>query len=112
MKDVLSKIVSNKRIEIERQKELFPFSELERQLLKTDCFPSLSLKDALKNSNSGIISEFKRRSPSKGWLHKDADVNLITKEYESAGASAVSVLTDELYFGGTLFDLRMSEFHC
>lgn len=106
MKDVLSEIISNKRIEVERQKELVPFSELERQLLKKDRFSYLSLKDALKNSNSGIISEFKRRSPSKGWLHKDADVNLITKEYESAGASAISVLTDELYFGGTLSDLE------
>lgn len=105
MKDVLSEIISHKRIEVERQKELLPLSKLEKQLLKIDGIPFRSLKDALENSETGIISEFKRRSPSKGWLHKDADVNMVTKEYELEGASALSVLTDEIYFGGTLTDL-------
>lgn len=106
MKDVLSEIVAHKRIEVERQKVQFPLIKMEKQLQQIDDISFRSLKDALENSKTGIISEFKRRSPSKGWLHQDADVNRITKEYEIAGACALSVLTDERYFGGTLTDLR------
>jgi indole-3-glycerol phosphate synthase len=106
MRDVLSEIVAHKRIEVERQKELVPLSEIEKQLSQNRDIFFHSLKGSLERSKTGIISEFKRRSPSKGWLHQDADVNAITKEYEVAGASALSVLTDEKYFGGTITDLR------
>ncbi len=107
MKDVLSEIVLNKKVEVARQKELLPLSELEKQLLqKKDTIKFRSLKEALLNSKTGIIAEFKRRSPSKGWLHEHAEVDLVTKAYENAGASALSVLTDENYFGGTLADLN------
>lgn len=106
MRDVLSEIVAHKRIEVERQKELVPLSEIEKQLSQNRDIVFHSLKGSLERSKTGIISEFKRRSPSKGWLHQDADVNAITKEYEIAGASALSVLTDEKYFGGTITDLR------
>ncbi len=106
MRDVLSEIVAHKRIEVERQKELVPLSEIEKQLSQNRDIVFHSLKGSLERSKTGIISEFKRRSPSKGWLHQDADVNAITKEYEIACASALSVLTDEKYFGGTITDLR------
>ena len=106
MRDVLSELVAHKRIEVERQKELVPLSEIEKQLSQNRDIVFHSLKGSLERSKTGIISEFKRRSPSKGWLHQDADVNAITKEYEIAGASALSVLTDEKYFGGTITDLR------
>ena len=94
MRDVLSEIVAHKRIEVERQKELVPLSEIEKQLSQNRDIVFHSLKGSLERSKTGIISEFKRRSPSKGWLHQDADVNAITKEYEIASASALSVLTD------------------
>ena len=107
MKDVLSEIVLDKKVEVARQKELLPLSELEKQLhQKKDTIKFRSLKEALLNSTTGIIAEFKRRSPSKGWLHQNADVDVVTKAYENAGASALSVLTDQNYFGGTQADLN------
>jgi len=105
MKDVLSEIVANKKVEVALQKEQLPLSKIEEQLQNRD-IKAYSLKEALLNSKSGIISEFKRKSPSKGWLHQDAKVETITKAYEIAGASAISVLTDERYFSGTLADLK------
>ena len=105
MRDILSEIVDNKRIEVAKQKDLVSLRDIERQLMQADEIPFYYLKESLESSETGIISEFKRRSPRKGWLHEYADVNIITKEYESSGAAALSVLTDEKYFGGTLADL-------
>src|SRR5690554_438780 len=106
MRDILSEIVSNKKVEVNNQKKQLPLSELESRLVQKVDIPFISLYDALMNSKTGIIAEFKRRSPSKGWLHQNADVEAVTKAYEVAGASALSVLTDEKYFGGTLTDLK------
>lgn len=60
-----------------------------------------SLKEALLNSGSGIIAEFKRRSPSKGWIKEDGRADEIPLSYEKNGAAAVSILTDRDYFGGS-----------
>lgn len=109
MKDILSEIIAHKREEVAAQKERLPFSELEKLLTSViTTVPFYSLKAALESSKSGIIAEFKRRSPSKGWLFQTADVSEVTKAYEAAGASALSVLTDEKYFGGTMDDLRQA----
>jgi len=67
-----------------------------------------SMKQALLKSESGIIAEFKRKSPSRGFIHADARVEDIIPGYVVAGASAISVLTDEPYFGGTGKDLIMA----
>lgn len=67
-----------------------------------------SMKQSLLNSQSGIIAEFKRKSPSKGFIHADAKVEEIIPRYVAAGASAISVLTDEPYFGGTGKDLILA----
>jgi indole-3-glycerol phosphate synthase len=56
-----------------------------------------------------IIAEFKRRSPSKGLIRADADLNQIMKSYEAGGATAISVLTEEDYFSGSLDDLRTAK---
>lgn len=106
MQDILTEIIAHKRLEVERQKQATPLSELERQLAASTLPPCRSMKQALLASPTGIIAEFKRRSPSKGWIKREANPSVIVPAYERAGASALSVLTDEAYFGGTLDDLR------
>jgi indole-3-glycerol phosphate synthase len=104
--DILETIVANKRLEVMRQKEAVPLEmllSLSAQRLNTR---TVSMHKALASSPSGIIAEFKRRSPSKGWLHPAARVEDIVPAYEAGGASACSVLTDSEFFGGSFGDLR------
>jgi len=66
-----------------------------------------SFGDALKNNpNVAVIAEVKRRSPSKGWINEDLDAASLATNYVAGGASAISVLTDEKHFGGSVADLR------
>ena len=103
-KDILEEIIAHKRIEIAGQEKVVSAAFLEKQL--GEPVPARSLKQALMASPTGIIAEFKRRSPSKGWIHQDADAGKIPAAYQQAGAAALSILTDEAYFGGTLKDIR------
>jgi indole-3-glycerol phosphate synthase len=103
--NILEKICNNKRLEVIRQKEEMPLAYL-KDFLDITGHQTVSFKQALKNSDSGIIAEFKRRSPSKGWIHPDADVKTIVSGYEQSGATAISVLTDELFFGGSFRDFK------
>ena len=101
MKDILEEIVAHKRMEVAQFKDALPESEIHRQveqLMKAgDTVPSMS--KAL-TEGSGIIAEFKRRSPSKGWIKEAGQPDIIPLDYQENGASAVSILTDEKYFGG------------
>lgn len=104
MKDILEEIIAHKRVEIERQK-----AAIGQELLMNNChepMPRGSMRAALAASPYGIIAEFKRRSPSKGWINETADASVIPPAYENAGASALSILTDEKFFGGSLKDIR------
>lgn len=104
MKNILDEIIANKRIEVSKQKEIISIDILEDKI--ATCSIRKSFKDALKNSDTGIISEFKRKSPSKGWMFENAQIADIVPRYSTAGASAISVLTDNKYFGGQLKDLE------
>lgn len=105
MKDILSEIIAHKKIEVENQKKLLSINEIEKRINRNS-FESLSLKAALLESSHGIIAEFKRKSPSKLWINQQADASIIPFEYQTNGAAALSILTDEIYFGGTMIDLQ------
>lgn len=103
---ILDKIIESKKVEVAARKLATPVSTLEKApAFSRSC---LSMKQSLLNSASGIIAEFKRKSPSLGWIHEDADVMEITSGYSAAGASGISILTDLEYFGGTPMDLLVA----
>lgn len=114
MKDILSEIIAHKRIEIELQKQTisqeYLYQQVENMLQNgitadgSHC--CRSMKYSLATSPTGIIAEFKRRSPSKGWINETAQAEVIPASYEAAGAAALSILTDEKFFGGNLRDIR------
>lgn len=100
MKDVLDEIVAHKRVEVEGFKQQLPPSQIYKMVEKVIDIAQPSMREALMNSSSGIIAEFKRKSPSKGWIKEDGKANEIPLSYQQNGASAISILTDEKYFGG------------
>ena len=83
MKDILQDIIAHKHQELERMYAKKP-----------------SMKETLLASDTGIIAEFKRRSPSKGWIKEDGRADIIPLSYQQNGAAAISILTDKDYFGG------------
>ena len=94
---ILDQIIADKFKEITLRKDTVPLVHLgHRPYFER---PTISLKNKLKKQ-VGIISEFKRRSPSKGVIREEADVLSITQSYEAAGAAACSILTDSKYFDG------------
>ena len=82
-KDILEQIIAHKREEVSALYAKKP-----------------SLREALLASDTGIIAEFKRRSPSKGWIKEDGRADIIPLSYQQNGAAALSILTDEHFFGG------------
>ncbi len=83
--------------------------ERKRQRVEAAKRRSHNFRKALLRDGINIIAEFKRRSPSKGWIRANADLNQILKSYQAGGASAISVLTEEDYFSGSLDDLRTAK---
>lgn len=105
MANILDKIIANKKIEVEQQKKQYSINDMMRFIADSSVQPK-SFKEALANSSTGIIAEFKRRSPSRDWIFKDAKIEDVVPLYSQNGASAISVLTDMDFFGGNLEDLK------
>ena len=107
---ILDDIISFKRQEVEKRKKDVGLDELEkREFFSREI---ISLKQSLLDeARTGIIAEFKRRSPSKGIINNAADVNKVTTAYVQGGASALSILTDEYFFGGSESDLLRARIH-
>ena len=102
--NILEAIIERKRVEVEERKAATPVEVLRQS--EWYARPRHSLKQFLLDKNrTGIIAEFKRRSPSKGSINELADVVDVTTAYTTNGASALSVLTDEYFFGGSTADL-------
>jgi len=108
--NILDKIIQHKRTEVARRR-----GEVSVEMLRGRPLfgrTTLSLKGALTDvDKTGIIAEFKRRSPSKGVINDKVDVADVTKGYTAAGASCLSVLTDETFFGGCDEDLQKARFN-
>jgi indole-3-glycerol phosphate synthase len=103
--NILPKIISNKRKEIELLKKGSAHTAFENSSNFSRKTFSLS-GFLLESKRSGIIAEFKRISPSGGILNPQADVKYVTKGYSGSGASGISILTDSLFFGGSCKDIE------
>jgi indole-3-glycerol phosphate synthase len=102
--DNLNTIIEFKKKEVTERKSLYPVKLLEKTIYFNS--PCVSFKKYLQRDDlTGIIAEFKRKSPSRGFINKYADIEKTTLGYMQAGASALSVLTDTTFFGGKNEDL-------
>ncbi len=104
--NILDRIIIDKRREVILKKSIIPISQLENSVLFDR--KTISLSNNLRNSNSGIIAEHKRRSPSKPNINNSFSVEEVVKGYENAGVCGISILTDGKYFGGSLDDLLLA----
>ncbi len=97
---ILTEIIDRKRQRLDIAKRTISFDAIERRS------NAHRLRQALLREGINVIAEFKRRSPSKGIIRADADLEQIVSSYKTGGAAAISVLTEEDYFSGSLDDLR------
>jgi indole-3-glycerol phosphate synthase len=102
--DVLSDIVAGVRKDLARRREVASEADLRAALSDVD--PPRDPMSTLRGPGSSVIAEVKRRSPSKGDLAEIADPAVLARQYAAGGAAAISVLTEERRFGGSLDDLR------
>ena len=103
--NILDTIVAHKKMEVTQQKQQLSVQQLQqKKFFNQEVF---SLKNNfLQSSTTGIIAEFKRKSPSKGFINEHANLKQITNAYAQHGASAISILTDNHFFGGNINDLE------
>jgi len=105
--NILEKIVLEKRKQVEEDKQMVPLHVLERAIyFSREC---ASLKEYIfRNDKSGIITEIKKKSPALGAINPEINVESLAAAYTLAGASAISVLTDNKFFGGCNADLQVA----
>ena len=108
--NILDTIIEHKRLEVAAAKKLVPLEQLSAgKYFNRETF---SLKQfLLDEQKTGIIAEFKRRSPSKGVINADVDVSAVTRAYAQHGASCLSILTDGHFFGGSPADIASARFN-
>lgn len=105
--DILAKIIEHKTKEVAERKSLYPVKLLEQSIFFSS--PTVSLKKYVQRKDkSGIIAEIKRKSPSKGIINNSVSIERTSIGYMQAGASALSVLTDKEFFGGSNDDLTIA----
>lgn len=105
--NILDEIINDKHKEVEERKSLYPVKLLEQSIYFQS--PVVSLKKYVQREDkSGIIAEIKRKSPSKGIINAHVSVERTSIGYMQAGASALSILTDSKYFGGSKEDLMIA----
>jgi indole-3-glycerol phosphate synthase len=105
--NILDTIIVKKKIEVSERKKNKSISELEKEAFFKN--KTLSFKEyLLREDKTGIIAEYKRKSPSKGIINDKSSVTEVTTAYAKYGASSISILTDEEFFGGSLNDLLES----
>lgn len=103
---ILERIVTVKKREIALKKKLLPPDHLKRiPLFDRKC---ISMAEALRATNPGIIAEHKRRSPSEAVINQGLALDKIVEGYDRAGANGLSILTDTTFFGGSLEDLLIA----
>ncbi len=106
MTDILAKIVAAKHLEVAERKATTPLAEL--QSFPWYKRPTISLRKALERSTDfGVIAEFKRKSPSQSDINLNADPAEVAQGYRTAGAAAMSVLTDQQFFGAHPEDISI-----
>jgi len=104
---ILDEIIAYKRTEVDKQKSLYPVKLLEQSTYFDT--PCVSMREYItRPDKSGIIAEIKRRSPSKGDINPYVSVEQVSIGYMQAGASALSILTDQKFFGGKNEDLTLA----
>ena len=102
--NILDNIIAVKRGEVREKKELVPVSELENFPYFNSACTSL-VSQLLIEGSTGIIAEFKRKSPSKGVINDKVEIGPIVESYDAHGAAGISILTDENFFGGSNEDV-------
>jgi indole-3-glycerol phosphate synthase len=125
MPSVLERILASTRAEVERRKSVLPLGELQHavgqiarraDVAEVDGLPAeqwpRGFAAALARPGIAVIAEFKRRSPSAGMLREQPDLGALVRAYERGGASALSVLTEQPNFGGSLEDLSLARSLC
>jgi indole-3-glycerol phosphate synthase len=110
MKNILENIVSYKKQEVNQRKKESPVDLLEKHPFFTREIFSMK-RFLLDKQRTGIIAEFKKKSPSKGVINDRSTVEEVTSAYERYGASMISILTDGPSFGGSSEDLRKARFN-
>ena len=103
---ILAEIIEKKRERVAAAKAMVPPEQMRRLAFESCRTTPHALRNALRSDGINIIAEFKRRSPSKGIIRADANLIDVVQSYEAGGAVAISVLTEEDYFAGSLDDFR------